>query len=104
MKIADSRIMRQVAGALILLVIMQAAEATAQNGQDSPPAQTEQTAPSDSGPAATQAADGQNASTNHAAQEASDSNANGAQQEQGPAAASQNWTPPSLGYHPTSSA
>lgn len=90
MKITNSRIMRQVAGCLVLLVIMQAAEATAQSGQDTPSAQAAQTALSDSSPAATQVGDGQNASTNNAAQPASDANAGGGQQEQSPAAASRN--------------
>jgi hypothetical protein len=90
MKITNSRIMRQLAGCLVLLVIMQAAEATAQSDRDSPPAQTAQTALSDSSPAAIPGGDGQNPSTNNAAQPASDSNAGGGQQEQSPAAASQN--------------
>lgn len=89
MKIANSRVMRQVAGGLVLLVIMQAAEATAQNGQDSPPAQTAQTALPDSTQATAQGVDEQHSNTNQVAQPASDSSTGGAQQ-QSAAASSQN--------------
>ena len=87
MKIASSRMMRQVAGGLVLLVIMQAAEATAQSGQDSPSAVTQTSAPSQAG---NPSVDGQNAKTNNAAQPTSDSNAGGMQQGQSRAAASEN--------------
>lgn len=90
MKIANSRVMRQVAGGLVLLVIMQAAEATAQSGQDSPPAQTAQTALPDSTQATAQGVDEPNPNTNQVAQAASDSSTGGAQQPQSAAASSQN--------------
>lgn len=84
-----SRIMRQLAGSLVLLMILQAAEATAQNNQGGLPAQTAQAVPSDSSQAGSQGAGGQNASTNNTAQAASDSNSGGAQQAQSPAAANE---------------
>jgi len=82
MRVANSRIMRLVGSSLVLLVIMQAAEATAQNIHDGPPTETAQTSISDSSQPSNPKADGQDASASNAAQPASQSSAGSAQQEQ----------------------
>jgi cell division protein FtsN len=88
MRLANSRFMRQIAGCLVLLAVLQAAEATAQSSQKSPTA--ERVSIPNSAEAGTPNADGQQANANNAAQPAPDPNVNGEQQGQSQAGAGEN--------------
>ncbi|HYW40995.1 conserved exported hypothetical protein [Candidatus Sulfotelmatomonas gaucii] len=90
MRLANSRFLRQVAGCLVLLVMLQAAEATAQSSQESPTAERAQVPMSNSAEAGNPNADGQQANTSNAAQPPSDPNVSGEQQGQSQAGASEN--------------
>jgi hypothetical protein len=90
MRLANSRFMKQVAGCLVLLVMLQAAEATAQSSQESPTAERAQSSISNPAEAGNLNGDGQQANANNAAQPASDPNVGGDQPGQSQAGASEN--------------
>lgn len=89
MRLANSQFMKQCAGCLVFLVMLQAAEATAQSVQESSTAERAQVPISNSAEAGIPNADKQQANADHAAQPASDPSVSGEQQAQSQAGTSE---------------